>query len=149
MAHLYAATSHKSTAVNFAVLCNFTSSEEKNLIVARNCHLKIYSVKEHGLVSVAEVPVFGRIKSLEVYRPLSYDHDTLFVMVERKKICILEYDQNTKRITTRTKWDVKDRIGRDSDAGQKALIDPDGRLVGLSIYTGFLKVWSSHILMFL
>lgn len=141
MSHLYAVTSHKPTAVNFSVVCNFTSPTEQNLIIARTNHLKIFTIQpEHGLVLTAEVPVFGRIKSLEVFRPLSYEKDVLFVMIEQKKIAVIEFDPVTRQILTRSHLDAADRIGRDTEVGQRALIDPEAHLVGLLLYSGFIKV---------
>jgi DNA damage-binding protein 1 len=140
MAYLYAVTSHKPTAISFSVVCSFTSADERNLIVACNNSLKIYTFKETGLQTVAEVPIFGRIKALEVYRSLSSHRDALFVLIERKRICLLEFDPVSKQVITKAKADAHDRIGRDTEMGQRALIDPEGRLLGLMLYTGFIKV---------
>jgi DNA damage-binding protein 1 len=146
MAHLYAVTSQKPTAVNFSLICNFTSSFEKNLIIACINHIKIYAIREDGLVNIAELPIFGRIRGLEVYRPSSYDHDLLFVMIEKKKIALLDFDPVRQEVITKARLDVQDRIGRDIESGQRSLIDPEGRVVGLLLYNGFIKVKSSVIL---
>ncbi|RYH30100.1 hypothetical protein EON65_06270 [archaeon] len=140
MAHLYAVTSHKATAVNFSVICNFTAPNDRNLVVARSNTLYVYTLKDIGLVLSVEIPLFGRIKGVEVYRPLSYEKDTIFVMVEHKHVCLLEFDVQSKQVLTRANMSVQDRIGKDSDLGQKSLIDPEGRLLALRIYNGSLKV---------
>eukprot|EP01031_Cornospumella_fuschlensis_P039254 gene39254-47773_t len=140
MAHLYAVTSHKATSVNFSVFCNFTAPNDRNLLVARSNVVYVYTLRDIGLVLSLEIPLFGRVKGLEVYRPLSYEKDTIFVMVEHKQVCLLEFDAQSKQVITRAHSNVQDRIGKDADLGQKSLIDPDGRMVALRIYNGSLKL---------
>lgn len=43
-------------------------------------------------------------------------------------------------LETRAYGDVRDSIGRPSDNGQLAALDPDCRMIGLHIYGGMLKV---------
>lgn len=140
MSYLYAVTSQKPTAVNFSIVCNFTSATEKNLILAKSNHLEIYSLKENGLALLTDVGLFGSIKALEFYRPSGSNQDVLFVLTERKKISILAYDSVQKKIITKSMGNVKDRIGRDAEMGQRGFIDPEGKMIGLILYDGLLKV---------
>lgn len=48
---------------------NFTSSDDLNLIIAKNSRLEIYVVTPEGLRPVKEVGIYGRIAVLELYRP--------------------------------------------------------------------------------
>lgn len=140
MSYLYAATSLKSTAVNYSVVCNFTSPTDTNLIVAKGNQLEIHILKEDGLSLVLETPLFGRIRSLDYYRPANSAQDVLFVLIERKKFCLLSYDAEEQKIVVRSVANVRERIGRDSELGQRGFLDPDGRMIGLMLYDGLLKV---------
>lgn len=141
MSYLYYVTSQKSTAVNISVVANFTSSTDNNLILAKGNHLEIYSVTStDGLTLLYDFPINGRIKALEAYRVPSNNQDYLFILTERKKFCILSFDMDTKKIVTKTIGNVKDRIGRDAEMGQRGFIDPDGRVLCMILYDGLIKV---------
>jgi hypothetical protein len=44
-------------------------------------------------------------------------------------------------LVTRANGDASDRVGRQVELGQRGLVDPQQRLIGLHIYDGLLKVW--------
>lgn len=140
MSYLYAVTAQKSTAVNFSIVCQFTSSNEKNLILAKGNHIEVYLIKEDGLSLLTDISLFGSVKSLEYYRPALTNQDVLFVLTERKKVAVLSYDQTQRKVITKSMGNVKDRIGRDAEMGQRGFIDPEGRLIGMILYDGLLKV---------
>lgn len=54
---------------------NFTSSEDLNLIVAKNSRLEIYLVTPEGLRPLKEVGVYGKIAVLKHFRPAVSDRD--------------------------------------------------------------------------
>jgi DNA damage-binding protein 1 len=144
MSYLYAVNSQRPTATNFSLVCNFTSSIDRNLILVRGNYLEIHLLRDTGLIPVLDVPMFGRIKALECYRPYNSQQDVLFILIERKKFCILGYDNIKQEIITRSIGNVKDRIGRDAEMGQRGFMDPDGRMIGMMLYDGLIKV-SSYI----
>ena len=41
---------------------------------------------------------------------------------------------------TRSTGDVKDRVGKELEYGQRACIDPDNRMIGMLLYEGLIKV---------
>lgn len=41
------------------------------------------------------MPIFGRISVLKLFRPQGCDKDLLFLLTERYKFCVLEYDEAT------------------------------------------------------
>lgn len=50
-------------------------------------------------------------------------------------------------LVTRAQGNVKDAIGRATESGQLAAVDPDCRMIGLFLYDGMLKVssrWACH-----
>lgn len=140
MSYLYAVTSQRPTATNFSIVCNFTSPTDRNLVLARGNYLEIHVLREHGLSPVLDVPMFGRIKALDFYRPVNGTQDLLFVLIERKKFCILAYDASKNELVTKSIGNVKDRIGRDIEMGQRAFLDPDSRMIGMMLYDGLIKV---------
>ena len=52
-----------------------------------NCYVLL-----QGLV---DVPIFGRISVLKLFRPRGERKDLLFLLTERYKFCVLEYDETT------------------------------------------------------
>ncbi|KAF2317858.1 hypothetical protein GH714_041177 [Hevea brasiliensis] len=87
-----------------------------------------------------DVPIYGRIATLELFRPHGEAQDFLFIATERYKFCVLQWDAETSELITRAMGDVSDRIGRPTDNGQIGIIDPDCRLIGLHLYDGLFKV---------
>lgn len=87
-----------------------------------------------------DVPIYGRIATLELFRPHGEAQDFLFIATERYKFCVLQWDCETSELITRAMGDVSDRIGRPTDNGQIGIIDPDCRLIGLHLYDGLFKV---------
>lgn len=87
-----------------------------------------------------DVPIYGRIATLELFRPHGETQDLLFIATERYKFCVLQWDTEASEVITRAMGDVSDRIGRPTDNGQIGIIDPDCRLIGLHLYDGLFKV---------
>lgn len=87
-----------------------------------------------------DVPIYGRIATLELFRPHGEQQDFLFIATARYKFCVLQWDGETSELITRAMGDVSDRIGRPTDNGQIGIIDPECRLIGLHLYDGLFKV---------
>ena len=49
---------------------NFTSTNDLNLIIAKNTRMDIYVVTPEGLRPIKEIGLYGRIAVLELFRPL-------------------------------------------------------------------------------
>lgn len=43
-----------------------------------------------------DIPVYGRISVLKLFRPKSLEKDVLFVLTERYRFCVLEYVEGKK-----------------------------------------------------
>ena len=69
MAHNYVVTAHKPTAVNAAVVGNFTAADDLNLIIAKNTRLEIHVVTPEGLRPHLDIGIYGRISVMELFRP--------------------------------------------------------------------------------
>jgi DNA damage-binding protein 1 len=144
MEHSYAVSTLEATAVTFSVVCRLsataTESEKSNLVLAKGNLLEIYSFSEDGLVKLLSTPLFGRITALETYQPGDLTYDVLFILTERKHFSILCYDGATNSLVTRAKGSLRDPVGRSLEQGQRGIIDPEGRMVGMMLDDGLLKV---------
>lgn len=46
-----------------------------------------------ALQGVIDVPIYGRIASLQLFRPKDAAKDLIFLLTEKYKFCVLEYNQ--------------------------------------------------------
>ncbi|KAM2703176.1 hypothetical protein EV2_004801 [Malus domestica] len=136
----YVVTAHKPTNVTHSCVGNFTAPQELNLITAKCTRIEIQLLTPLGLQPILDVPIYGRIATLELFRPHGETQDFLFIATERYKFCVLQWDAEASELITRAMGDVSDRIGRPTDNGQIGIIDPDCRLIGLHLYDGLFKV---------
>ncbi|XP_022954780.1 DNA damage-binding protein 1 [Cucurbita moschata] len=136
----YVVTAHKPTNVTHSCVGNFTGPQELNLIIAKCTRIEIHLLTAQGLQPMLDVPIYGRIATLELFRPHGEAQDFLFIATERYKFCVLQWDTESSELITRAMGDVSDRIGRPTDSGQIGIIDPDCRLIGLHLYDGLFKV---------
>lgn len=135
----YVVSAHKPTAVRHSVVGNFTSSSDLNLIISKVTRIEIYTLTPEGLKDVTDVPIYGRIASLELFRPAGEEKDLLFFTTERYKFCVLYWNADNN-LQTRAGGDLADRTGRPVEHGQIGIVDPDCRLIGVQMYDGLLKV---------
>lgn len=140
MSYLYVVNSKKATAVSFSARCSFTSADHINLILAKCNNIEVYTFGSDGLKFVKTLPLFGRVVGLQAFRPAGANKDVLFILIERKKYCIVEFDEEKQKIVTRAVGNLKERKGRDADLGQKCFLDPDCRVMGLQLYDSSIKV---------
>jgi len=136
----YVVTAHKPTNVTHSLCGNFTAPGDLNLIIAKCTRIEIHNLTPEGLQGVVDVPVYGRIAVLELFRPPGMAKDLLFLSTERYKFCVLEYDSESGELVTRANGDIRGTTGRPADSGQLGMVDPDCRMIGLHLYEGLLKV---------
>ncbi|VVB12240.1 unnamed protein product [Arabis nemorensis] len=136
----YVVTAQKPTCVSHDCVGNFTSPQELNLIVAKCTRIEIHLLTPQGVQTILDVPLYGRIATLELFRPHGEAQDLLFITIERYKFCVLQWDSESSELVTRAMGDVSDRIGLPTDNDQIGIIDPDCRLIGLHLYDGLFKV---------
>ncbi|KAL6500624.1 DNA damage-binding protein 1a [Orobanche hederae] len=156
----YVVTAHKPTNVTHSCVGNFTAPNELNLIEMHTNRDPFALASgfagwddstaslEGGVAGIPayhnhpmlDVPIYGRIATLELFRPHGETQDLLFMATERYKFCVLQWDTENAEVITRAMGDVSDRIGRPTDNGQIGIVDPDCRLIGLHLYDGLFKV---------
>nr|CAG4643697.1 EOG090X00HD [Lepidurus arcticus] len=142
MAHNYVVTAHKATAVTTCVTGNATSATDLNLIVAKNTRLEMYLVTPEGLKALKEIEIYGKIQVVKLFRPPNEKKDLIFILTSRYNAMILECvgDNDNLEIITRAHGNVADKIGKASETGVIAIIDPECRVIGLRLYDGILKI---------
>lgn len=142
-------------------------------------------------MGVLDVPLYGRVAALQLFRPPGEPCDLLLLLTERNKFCILGYDEETGahwccggvvvygagvpaagggcwvchtrhrrrrrrptlvrlprllptvvpgELVTWANGDASDRVGRAVELGQRGILDPQCRLIGLHLYDGLFKV---------
>uniref|UniRef100_A0A2Z5TRE2 Putative DNA damage-binding protein 1 n=1 Tax=Reticulitermes speratus TaxID=60591 RepID=A0A2Z5TRE2_9NEOP len=142
MAHHYVVTAHKPTAVTACVTGNFTSPSDLNLILAKNTRMEIYLVTPEGLRPIKEVGLYGKVYVMKFFRPPHEKKDLLFIVTARYNAMILECvgEGDNLEIITKAHGNVADRIGKPSETGIIAVIDPEARVIGLRLYDGLFKI---------
>jgi DNA damage-binding protein 1 len=102
--------------------------------------LEIHTLTPEGLQPFLDIGIYGRISTLQLFRPSTEDKDLLFIATERYKFCILAYDSNTGEIVTRANGDIHDATGKPAEHAQIGIIDPESQVIALHLYTGWLKL---------
>ncbi|EEF35767.1 DNA repair protein xp-E, putative [Ricinus communis] len=97
----YVVTAQKPTNVTHSCVGNFTSPQELNLIIAKCTRIEIHLLTPQGLQPMLDVPIYGRIATLELFRPHGEAQDFLFIATERYKFCVLQWDAETSELITR------------------------------------------------
>ncbi|KAK9791627.1 hypothetical protein WJX73_005132 [Symbiochloris irregularis] len=139
----YVVTAHRPTNISGSVVGHFTGPDDINLIVSKCTRIEIHTLTPEGLKGILDVPIYGRVACMELFRPPVGNKpgkDLLFILTERHKFCVLEYDSNTGELVTKANGDASDRVGRPVDDGQIGIIDPSQRMIGLHMYEGLFKV---------
>lgn len=88
---------------------------------------------------------FGEFSTEKMkYLILQYEKkDLVFILTARYNAMILEWRTGANgelEVVTRAHGNVSDRIGKPSENGILAVIDPQARVIGLRLYDGLLKI---------
>jgi DNA damage-binding protein 1 len=90
-----------------------------------------------------DVPVYGRIATLELFHSPGESKELLFLAFERDNFCVLQWDAEAGALVTLAVGDLANECHQPPDNEQNGIIDPDCRLIGLHSYDGKFKVWVS------
>ncbi len=78
---------------------------------------------------------------LQNIRPASSDTDHLFVGTDRYTYFTVSWDAETRQLRTEKSFvDTADKTTRDSQTGDRCLIDPTGRFMTLELFEGVVTV---------
>ncbi|PNS18786.1 hypothetical protein CAC42_5325 [Sphaceloma murrayae] len=137
----YIASIHRPSSVRHAIKLNLLGSQEDTLVVAKSNRLELYAQTEDGLVLKHSKALYGKVTLLNRLRPASSKTDHLFVGTDRFMYFVLSWDPSSKHLRTeKTYQDLADNSSRDSQTGDRCLIDPTGRFMTLEIYEGIVNV---------
>eukprot|EP01080_Neovahlkampfia_damariscottae_P007699 gene7699-12165_t len=136
----YFVSASPPSAIHISDTGNFSSTDELNLITSKGNFIEIYQVSKEGLSSTLQVPIYGNISSMKLFRLPNEKQDSLFILTDRKDMCIIKQDEKTGQIITTATGDVKDKIGKEAENGQIGIVNTEGTLIGLHIYDGVFKV---------
>lgn len=144
MAHNYVVTASRASAVNQSLTGNFTGPEDINLITAKLSRIEISKITPDGLKPMQEIGVYGRIESLQLFRPPGHNKDLLFMLTSKYHVAILEciegQQPDTIDIITRRSGIIADPASRPAETGNIVIIDPACKMIGLRLYDGLFKV---------
>ncbi|KAK9905245.1 hypothetical protein M0R45_000357 [Rubus argutus] len=87
--------------------------------------IEILLLTHLGLQPVLDVPIYGRIATLKLFRP----HIRFSVYFNREiQVLCLQWDVESQELITKVMGDVSDHIGRPTDSGQVIPFDNKGQL---------------------
>lgn len=79
---------------------------------------------------------------LERLRPASAQADHLFIGTDRHLCFTISWDQQTRTFRTESKYvDLTEGGARDTQTGEKCLVDPSGRFLVLEYFEGIINVF--------
>eukprot|EP00004_Rigifila_ramosa_P012847 TRINITY_DN2819_c0_g1_i1.p1 TRINITY_DN2819_c0_g1~~TRINITY_DN2819_c0_g1_i1.p1 ORF type:complete len:1140 (+),score=324.51 TRINITY_DN2819_c0_g1_i1:3-3422(+) len=133
----YIVTAQKSTVVTHSATGYFLSATELNLVVSHGSQLVIYRCTPEGLVAALEVPLWGSVFALRVFRTHTDTLDRLVLAVRPTRFAILQFDPLTQEMKTMANGDLTDR-GKLSD-NFRCLVEPEGRVLCTQIYNSYLR----------
>ncbi|XP_028673862.1 cleavage and polyadenylation specificity factor subunit 1 [Erpetoichthys calabaricus] len=147
---------HPPTAVEFAVYCNFFSSEEKNLVVAGTSQLYVYRLihdvestnktdkstegknRKEKLEQVAAFSLFGNVMSMASVQLVSAKRDALLLSFKDAKLSVVEYDPGTHDLKTLSLHYFEEPELRDGFVQNVHIpivrVDPENRCAVMLIY---------------
>jgi len=146
---------HPPTGVEQALLCNFYSSHEKNLVLADVNQLSVYrinhnvEIKPHEkmdpsrrkpkLELVASFSLFGNIISMQAVRLAGASRDSLLVSFREAKLSLLDYDPDVHDLKTSSlhyfeEYELTGGHIQQSVYSPIVRVDPEGRCAAMLLY---------------
>ena len=143
--YTYCVTAWPPTLVSHTAVGAFTGPHERNLLLVRGSRLELYRVDDAaedgaGLESLVHVPLYARVSSIQLFRAAHEQTDRLLVLTERHRFFVCRWDARTRSIDTLATGDSKLKIGRVSDQGCLAQVDPSRSIIGIHQYDSILQV---------
>ncbi|KAI9724000.1 MAG: hypothetical protein M1812_000718 [Candelaria pacifica] len=132
---------HRPSSVRHALKLKLLDPDEDCLCVAKANRLEVYTQTPDGLILHHCQAIYGKVSMLQKLRPASSATDHLFVGTDRSMYFTLAWDRSECQFKTEKSFvDQADRSARDSDSGDRCLVDPSGRFMTLELYEGIITV---------
>lgn len=111
------------------------------LFIRKANRLEFYSQSSDGLLLEHSKAIYGKIVFLQKIRPASSPTDQLVVGTDRYVYFTLSWDSEEEKLRTERKFvDIAEKPSRESQTGERCLIDPTGRIMTMELYEGTLTV---------
>ncbi|KZF23183.1 DNA damage-binding protein 1 [Xylona heveae TC161] len=137
----YLAPIHRPSSVRHALKLRFLEPDEECLVVAKANRLEIYEQTQDGLNLKHSKAIYGKVTMLHKIRPLSSPTDHLFVGTDRYVYFTVSWDPTSKQLRTEKSYvDQADKTARDSQTGDRCLIEPEGKFMTLELFEGIVTV---------
>ncbi|GAM85060.1 hypothetical protein ANO11243_030630 [Dothideomycetidae sp. 11243] len=137
----YLASIHRPSSVRHAIKLSFLDSDADTVVVAKANRLEFYIQTSDGLILKHSKAIYGKVTLLNKLRPQTSSTDHLFVGTDRFMYFVLSWDPATNQIRTEKSYrDLADKASRDTQTGDRCLVDPSGRFLTLEIYEGIINV---------
>ncbi|PGH07582.1 hypothetical protein AJ80_07971 [Polytolypa hystricis UAMH7299] len=138
----YVVPIHNASSVRHALKLQFSSPEEDCLVVAKANRLEFYTQSPDGLVLQHTKAIYGKVTMLEkLVRPASSPTDHLFVGTDRYTYFTVSWDAENKQLRTAREYvDLADPSSRESQIGDRCLVDPSRKYMTLELYEGVVTV---------
>ncbi len=142
MYHNYVVTAHKPTKVTHTQVGNFMGGSESNLLVGKVTYVDVYTITKEGLVPTLELPIYGRMAIMKLFRRPGEKQDSLLVLTEKRKLFVIRWNPKTEQSVTLTSGDVLENVSS-PNVRVIGIVDPKARCVALRHMQHFLKVLST------
>ncbi|KAF2143628.1 uncharacterized protein K452DRAFT_267866 [Aplosporella prunicola CBS 121167] len=137
----YLAPIHRPSSVRHAIKLSFLAPDDECLIVAKANRLEIYQQTDDGLSLHASKALHGKVSMLNKLRPAGSSTDHLFVGTDQQTFFTLSWDAEARQLRTEKSFvDLADQASRDSQTGDRCLVDPTGRFMALELYEGITHI---------
>ncbi|KAK8212136.1 DNA damage-binding protein 1 [Phyllosticta capitalensis] len=137
----YIAPIHRPSSIRHALKLRLLAPDEECLVVAKANRLEIFQQTNDGLSFFRAEPCYGNVTMLNKIATSNTSADLLFVGTDRHTYFVLAWDSGSRRLkTVKSYLDVADRAARDSQTGDRCLIDPTGQYLTLELYEGIVSV---------
>ena len=109
---------------------------------SKSNRLQFYEQSPDGLILRHSKAIYGKVTMLQrLPCPGSSATDHLFVGTDRYTFFTVSWDPEARQLHTEREFvDLADHSSRDSQTGDRCLIDPSGRFMTLEIYEGVVTV---------
>jgi DNA damage-binding protein 1 len=106
---------------------------------SKTTRIEIYTLTPEGLEPCLDIPIYGRLLAMELFKVPNRTTDFLFFLTERYKFCVISYDTSTKQLVTEACGDLTNRSIRSADF-QTVIINPECTLMVLHLFAGSILV---------
>jgi DNA damage-binding protein 1 len=134
----YVVSAQKATAVRSSVVCNFTSPDSKNLLIAKHNTIEMFQLGEDGLIKLETIVLHGSILAISVLSEAERTAQSLLVLTSPYHASILSYENGL--VDTRQFTDLRDPSMRELDYEIAMAFDRCQRVAVLYIFAGHFKV---------